>query len=280
MATFNLDDEELAGKKKSSPEDSSKTCHGRKNRKGPSPRLMSFRNQPASNANQHKNTKSTISYRSASLCALSFTDSSFFDQDYENEATAAAVHRFADYPLVVSMLEFESVRNDALDQEGQLQKLYPKGNSGWIRTIFMCQGRAFDRVILPYVIVLLNSVTYTVLQELVFEEESNYQLASWEAVITVVLNTTLGFLLVFRLNRAATRTWLGRELWGNLVARARTLVSGILTYGRHCPANRDHAIRWIAAFCLCTRDSIRGNHNKLSRAVYAGILTENLPQQT
>ena len=80
----------------------------------------------------------------------------------------------------------------------------------------------------------------------------------WEFFIGIVLNTSLSFLLVFRLNRAAERYWLARESWGNVVANIRHLVSGIDAHGGHDPKNRDCAVSWVAAFPIATMQYMRG----------------------
>jgi len=79
----------------------------------------------------------------------------------------------------------------------------------------------------------------------------------WEFFISIVLNTSLSFLLVFRLNRAAERYWLARQSWGNVIAYVRHLVSGIEAHGGHDPENRDCAVRWVAAFPVATMQYMR-----------------------
>lgn len=73
-----------------------------------------------------------------------------------------------------------------------------------------------------------------------------------------MLNTSLSFLLVFRLNRAAERYWLARTSWGTIVGNIRHLVSGIEAHGGHDEESRDCAIQWIAAFAVATMQYIRG----------------------
>lgn len=79
----------------------------------------------------------------------------------------------------------------------------------------------------------------------------------WEFFIGIVLNTSLSFLLVFRLNRAAERYWLARESWGTIVGDVRHLVSGIEAHGGHDPKNRDCAVRWVAAYLIATMQYMR-----------------------
>jgi ion channel-forming bestrophin family protein len=86
------------------------------------------------------------------------------------------------------------------------------------------------------------------------------------------LNSTLAFLLVFRLNRAASRFWTARHYWGDIVAQTRSFVSGIIVHGDHDLYHRDEAIRWTSAFCIATMDYMRGETDTCFDN-YAGILT-------
>jgi len=89
-----------------------------------------------------------------------------------------------------------------------------------------------------------------------------------------VLNSTLSFLLVFRLNRAAGRYWDARGMWGTIVANTRTLVGGLVVHGNHDVEQRDDALRWIAAFSIATMELLR-NAKELPLAHFAGILTKD-----
>jgi ion channel-forming bestrophin family protein len=82
----------------------------------------------------------------------------------------------------------------------------------------------------------------------------------------------LAFLLVFRLNRAASRFWSARHYWGDIVAQIRSFVSGIIIHGDHDRYHSDEAIRWTAAFSIATMDYMRGETD-ICFDNYAGILT-------
>lgn len=79
----------------------------------------------------------------------------------------------------------------------------------------------------------------------------------WDMVYSLVLKTSLAFLLVFRLNRCAMRFWEARGHWGAITHVTRNLVSGIIMYCRHSPQHRDMAIRWASTFCVATMHHIR-----------------------
>jgi ion channel-forming bestrophin family protein len=206
-----------------------------------------------------------------------------------------------DYPLVHSMLQFESKRHQALYQEGRAQIDYPKSNSGWIKTTFVWRGRALDLIALPWIVIVLHATIYTILQELVYDFQEHDD-DRWNVFFGFVLNSTLAFLLVFRLNRAANRFWDARAFWGAVVADIRSLVGGLIVhdsssssssssgFGGHdesdvivaaarerrpanrCHFHRDEAIRWLAALPLIIMHHLR-KQLLLPADIYAGILT-------
>ena len=187
-------------------------------------------------------------------------------------------------PLLSSMLENETIRNEALDKEGSAQINSPKSSDGWIPSLFIIKARALDWILLPWCVVVLHAVIYTIIQENELKEEleaANRNFDSWEIFFGIMLNSTLSFLLVFRLNRAAGRFWLARELWGNLVAKARTLTGGILIHAaaEEADVHREEALRWMAAFPLTVMELLRGNQT-YPTAVFAGILTTDQIRQT
>jgi putative membrane protein len=83
--------------------------------------------------------------------------------------------------------------------------------------------------------------------------------------------TTLSFLLVFRLNRAAVRYWTVRQQWGKLVEVGRQLSAGAAAHCAHAPAARDALCAWTCAFAVASKDMLRGSA-ELDAAELAGIL--------
>jgi putative membrane protein len=179
---------------------------------------------------------------------------------------------YDDYPLLQSMLQNEEIRTDHLREEGRNQINYPKSNDGWVKSIFIIKGRALDLIIVPWLLCILHVVAYTIIQEVVLDVE-HVDSESWEIFFALVLNTTLSFLLVFRLNRAAGRYWTSRELWGMIIAKSRCFLGTIITHGSHNLANRDHAIRWVVAFNIATMELLRGVRD-IPADNLAGILSE------
>lgn len=171
------------------------------------------------------------------------------------------------FPLVQSIMATEARRTAALTKEGAKQIRYPKSNRGWIRSLFVVEGRALDRILLPWTIVTLNAVGWAIAYDkLGFRNQEEDAFLSnptairrnyIEGVLELVLTSTMAFLLVFRLNRSATRFWMARGSWGVIVVKCRSMVGSILLQGSHNPYHRDQAIRWIAAFAIAAMNLAR-----------------------
>jgi putative membrane protein len=189
---------------------------------------------------------------------------------------------------IILWLKFQSTRVRALELEGKAQREYPSSNQGWFVTVFMLRGRALHRIAYPWSIVTLHAILYTVIQEVVYkgslERGQTTVLTSWEVVFSFVLNSTLSFLLVFRLQRASERYWIARFYWGDVIAKARTLVSGLVVHATPARAgtqggydeklqvqHRDHAIRWLNAYAVAIMQLLRGLR-KYDGNSLAGIL--------
>lgn len=171
-------------------------------------------------------------------------------------------------PLIVN-------RNAALKKDGAKQIFYPKSNDGWLRTLLVLEGRALDRIMLPWALVTLNAIAWTVIvEEWKYEEWKHIDVSSYESYFGLALNSSLSFLLVFRLNRSAERYWAARTSWGAMVACGRSMVSGVLVHGSHDKENRDAVIKWIASHSVITMHYIRGITNIVPETV-SGILGES-----
>lgn len=178
----------------------------------------------------------------------------------------------SEFPFLHEFLLKAKTRENFLDEEGKLQRLCPSSANGWVATIFILNARALDWIILPWIVVTLHAVLYIVISSNIPEFNHDRYTSEWHPIFTFSLNTTLGFLLVFRLNRAAERFWQARLFWGQIVVLVRTLVSGLLVHGSGAPTQRDEALRWLAAFPLTAKDFIRGEAMHHPDA-YAGILS-------
>jgi putative membrane protein len=180
---------------------------------------------------------------------------------------------YVDYPFVKSMLLHRVLRDASFKGDAYTQFEYPKGNEGWMTTLFVLRGRALDQIIVPLTIASLHAVLITLLVELDVWEAKQIKntVGDWTLFYAYVLNVTLSFLLVFRLNRSASRYWLARKFWGLTIALGRSLTSGILTHGEHNPTIRDEAIRWIGASAVAVMAFMRGD-KKIPNHTLEGVL--------
>lgn len=176
-------------------------------------------------------------------------------------------------PLIQSLLQYENVRTAQLLSEGRRQRNYPKSNEGWLKTVFLLEGRALDLFVIPFVLLVLHAVFYTLVSKLWLKrQDQDHPMDNWELFFSLIVNTTLSFLLVFRLNRAAGRFWAARTLWGRLIARARAFSGCIIAHADHDYFNRDEAIRWMIAYVIATMEMLRGL-KQLPELNFAGVLT-------
>jgi putative membrane protein len=134
------------------------------------------------------------------------------------------------------------------------------------------QPRAIDNYFAPWIITVLNAAICTVLSEVKGVNFGNELLYHWDTVYTVVLKTSLAFLLVFRLNRVAIRYWETRTMWGNLTFNSRALVSGILLHLEENSVLRDRAIAWVGAYAVACMHFIR-NDQEIPTEELWGFLT-------
>lgn len=179
--------------------------------------------------------------------------------------------RYKDYGMLQSMMAGEKTRRNTLEVDGKIQMTYTKSNDGWVPTLISWRGRALDRIYWPWGLLTLNAFAWTLFVELYLGEYETQSNSGWESFFSTILNTSLAFLLVFRLNRAAERFWLARQNWGVIVGVGRHFASGVLVHGRHNPRKRDEAIKWVAAFSIATKQFMRSIH-EIDALSLAGIL--------
>lgn len=86
---------------------------------------------------------------------------------------------YTNFPLAQSMLLHEDTRSASYIQEGRRQIQYPMSTDGFFTTLFIVQGRALDWMILPWTLMTMHSVIYTILQETIFEG-IHREMRSWE----------------------------------------------------------------------------------------------------
>lgn len=206
----------------------------------------------------------SISGRAWELCEFSTQVPSVDGASYSRYQTH--------FPLVCSMLEGETKRRSHFEREGRVQLHYPKSRDAWWKTLTVLRGRALDWVTGLWLLVVAHATLYTIVQEVLLKYRFSEQMTSGDMFFMSALNSTLGFLLIFRLNRAATRWWVCRSQWGRMTARMRSFVDGVLAHGRD-PVHRDNVIRWALSYAISTKEFLRGTR-VLDTDAFSGILND------
>uniref|UniRef100_A0A7S1VRX8 Bestrophin homolog n=1 Tax=Grammatophora oceanica TaxID=210454 RepID=A0A7S1VRX8_9STRA len=164
---------------------------------------------------------------------------------------------YGTYPLAKALLKHAAKRHAFLKQMGHKQIRSVKGTDGWFASILLWDARALDNVIWPWCVLMLNCIVCTTLVQYLGWDLNDSHLQSWDTTYSLVLKTSLAFLLVFRLNRVAVRYWETRTMWGTITLLTRGLVQSILIHLKAGP-DRDQAIGWTASFAIATLHFIRG----------------------
>ena len=177
--------------------------------------------------------------------------------------------------LVVTMNDptNASTRADAFERGARAQPEYD--SSSWFETVFAIAParRGIVAFAWPWACVVLAATTWTTIYELALPTR-RASLESFEIVYQLVF-TTMGFLLVFRLARAAVRFWDCRTAFGSFNVGARNLVDYLLAHapdGGDARAS-DDVCRWTCAYIVASKEFLRGSR-EVPRAQVAGVLRE------
>ena len=135
------------------------------------------------------------------------------------------------------------------------------------------QERAIDTFIVPLALVTTNAIVWTILIKFPLKGSFFIDKEPWASIYTLVLTTTLAFLLVFRLNRAAIRWWDTRQMWGSVIAHSRLLVGAIVEHCNHEPECRDIAIAWVAAHAIALKEHMRESDGNYEYEEIVGFLS-------
>jgi putative membrane protein len=173
--------------------------------------------------------------------------------------------------LVVSLSLTRERRLQALSKNDIIGKSV-KSNSSYLKTLLVIRERAIDVFFFPWAIVTINAIVWTCLIEGPLKDKFIIEPETVNSLYTLVLTTTLAFLLVFRLNRVAVRWWETRRMWGSIIANSRTLAGAILEHMNHAPDHRDAALSYVAAYAVACKHHIR-NEKKYDPNELAGFLS-------
>lgn len=189
------------------------------------------------------------------------------------------------------LASYNPVLLTTLHDGGKYHGTYTTGRSGYLKTLFIMQGRAFGNVIQPWLVVTLITTIWTVVfhvESLHFYEDKELceRMRNYSSIYTYAISTTLSFLLTFRVNRGINRFWVCMKLWGDITSKTRSFVSAVLIHGYHADKKIDtlKAVSWIAAFPVAVKEYIRyfaiDGHNQrqndimITHSEMCGFLTE------
>lgn len=179
--------------------------------------------------------------------------------------------------LVERLRSTAARREKSLLEASAIIRNSTKSNDSYLKTIFLLQGRAIHKFSVPLTICTLNSIIWTLLIKTRFKDSFEIPSEPWASLYTLVLTTSLAFLLVFRLNRVAIRWWDTREKWGMIVAHTRILVEAASIHCDHDKEHRDEAVRWTAGFLIAVKEHMRKNKDQMKYPYdqLAGFLNED-----
>ena len=142
----------------------------------------------------------------------------------------------------------------------------------WSSTTFIFRDRAVSNFIWPWGLCVAVSLVWCVLYKSVEDlQHARYDLSEFGSMYALIF-TALGFMLVFRLSRAAIRFWDCRTAWGTIAMRGRMLVDDVIVnLGPTAPKQVDDIIRWFCAFAVATKCHLR--IEQLPSQQLSGILT-------
>ena len=164
-------------------------------------------------------------------------------------------------------------RRDAHARGASAQPEYD--SSSWTKTTLSCDARrrGLARFVWPWAFVNATSCAWTLARELGAVTTPDADLRAFDGAYSLTFSA-MGFLLVFRLARAAVRWWDCRSAFGGMVAATRDFCDVFLIYGESIDAvGTDDGIAWACAFVAASKAFLRGV-SETPREELAGILSD------
>ena len=124
-------------------------------------------------------------------------------------------------------------RHDAIRATRNKRNVRVYRSNEWIKILFGLRNRGLLSIWQPMLLVALCAVGYTPVAVLYASEQTCSSFESARSAFSLVL-TALSFLLVFRLNRSATRHYEARQLCGWMMIHSR---GALLVATGECPSN-------------------------------------------
>jgi len=152
-------------------------------------------------------------------------------------------------------------------------------STSWVRTACSCnlRARALDAFVAPLALVNVVSVAWTLSAQTSALPERITEARALDGAYALTFSA-MGFLLVFRLSRAALRWWSCRAAFGAIVAGVRDFVDVTLIYGGEDGNDEsesavDDAVAWACAFASASKAFLRGER-VVERNETVGILSD------
>ena len=168
-----------------------------------------------------------------------------------------------------------AARRAALQAGARAQPEYDSSNffaSVFATSIDRRGVRAFAA---PFAVVNAVSIAWTVIHERAATSAARADQGAFDGAYALTFSA-MGFLLVFRLARAAVRWYDGRAAFGGIVAGVRAFVDVLLMYGGDDDRGRaavDDGAAWACAFASASKCHLRGAR-EIERDEVAGILSD------
>ena len=132
-------------------------------------------------------------------------------------------------------------------------------SSDWLTLLFSVRNRGLFHLWQPMLLVAICACGFTPVAVLYAHEATCEKLEAATSAFSLVL-TALAFMLVFRLNRSATRHYEARQLCGWMMIHARDVaLSATATLSRVSPATRDRLCEVAVAFPVAFMLHLRGH---------------------
>lgn len=149
-------------------------------------------------------------------------------------------------------------------------------STSWARTACSCdaRARALDVFIAPLALVNVVSIVWTLLAQTSVLSDDVTEARALDGAYALTFSA-MGFLLVFRLSRAALRWWSCRAAFGAIVAGVRDFVDVTLIYGSDGDDESavDDCVAWACAFASASKAFLRGER-VVERDETVGILSD------
>ena len=128
----------------------------------------------------------------------------------------------------------------------------------WTQTTFMFVDRAPGNYAWAWALCVVVAAAWTAARKRWDALRGEfYDLEELERMYTLIF-TTVGFMLVFRMARAAVRYWDCRAAWGAIIFKSYSLCdNAIVSIGPIAPSQAEELVRWCVAFGVGVKSVLR-----------------------